>query len=122
MKRLVLFTLAMICCLLSAHAQQYQSVDNEEFAKIVKQKKTQLIDVRTAQEYESGHIAGALNMDILKPEFEAQASQLKKKHPVALYCRSGKRSKKAAEKLSSMGYKVYELNTGIAKWPGKTEK
>ena len=64
-----------------------------------------------------GHIPGAVNINVLDDSFAAMAdSTLQKERPVALYCRSGKRSKKAAEILSKRGYKVYELDKGFNAW------
>ena len=82
-----------------------------------------LLDVRTAEEYREGHIPGSININVLDDQFETVAdSLLQKGRPVALYCRSGKRSKKAAKLLSQKGYEVYELQTGFQGWQqaGKT--
>ena len=78
------------------------------------------MDVRTLAEYSEGHIPGSLNINVLDKQFEAVAdSLLQKGRPVALYCRSGKRSKKAARLLSDKGYKVYELDKGFQAWQQK---
>ena len=62
-------------------------------------------------------IAGSLNVNVLDEQFAAMAdSLLDKNQPVALYCRSGKRSKKAAEILGKAGYQVYELASGFNGW------
>ena len=67
-----------------------------------------------------------ININVLDEQFAAIAdSTLQKDKPIALYCRSGKRSKKAAAILSRKGYKVYELNTGFIGWKAagkETEK
>ena len=90
----------------------FQSVPAEEFAKLIASP-----DVRTLAEYSDGHIPGSLNINVLDKQFEAVAdSLLQKDRPVALYCRSGKRSKKAARLLSDKGYKVYELEDGFQSW------
>lgn len=122
MKKIAFFVFVMFCFVLSGFSQQFQSLNNDEFAKLIKQKKVQIVDVRTEKEFMGGHLHKAINIDVNKTDFEAQLSLLKKKNPVAVYCRSGKRSKKAAEKMSALGYKVYELNTGIVSWPGEIEK
>lgn len=68
-------------------------------------------------EYSEGHIPGTININVLDDSFAAMAdSTLQKDKPVALYCRSGKRSKKAAVILSEKGYKVYELDKGFNAW------
>ena len=95
----------------------FQSVPAEEFAKLITSPEVQRVDVRTLAEYSDGHIPGSLNINVLDKQFEAVAdSLLQKDRPVALYCRSGKRSKKAARLLSDKGYKVYELEDGFQSW------
>lgn len=77
-----------------------------------------VVDVRTAQEYSEGFIDTAINIDVNKPDFQEQVLQtLPKDKTIAVYCRSGKRSKKAAEILVRNGYKhVVELNVGYKGW------
>ena len=73
--------------------------------------------VRTDEEYAEGHIAGAMNIDVLQPDFEQKSKAvLPKNKTIALYCRSGKRSKKAARILSELHYKVVELDGGYMEW------
>ena len=58
-----------------------------------------------------------ININVLDDSFAVMAdSTLQKDKSVALYCRSGKRSKKAAAILSEKGYKVYELDKGFNAW------
>ena len=70
-----------------------------------------------SEEYAEGHIAGAMNIDVLQPDFEQKSKAvLPKNKTIALYCRSGKRSKKAARILSELHYKVVELDGGYMEW------
>lgn len=95
-------------------------MDNAAFAKAISKKKVQLVDVRSKSEYEEGHIRRALNIDINNKSFAKIAEEkLNKKKPVAVYCRSGKRSKRAAVVLSEKGFTVYELDNGIKGWNGE---
>ncbi|MEG1564686.1 MAG: rhodanese-like domain-containing protein [Bacteroides sp.] len=97
----------------------YVTLPIEEFAVLIEDQEVQRLDVRTTAEYTEGHIPGALNLNVLDHSFAAMAdSILEKKAPVALYCRSGKRSKKAAALLSAKGYRVYELESGFNGWTG----
>lgn len=102
-----------------AQNAQYTSLSNQEFAKVIKQKKVQLVDVRSFSEYNSGHLNKAINIDVNCKDFDNRIEKLNKKKPVAVYCRSGRRSKIAAQKLSSKGFKVYELDKGIQQWDGE---
>jgi rhodanese-related sulfurtransferase len=88
-----------------------------DFGKTIKGKKVQLVDVRTPEEFAEGNIQGAANMDVKNENFRSQVAKLDKKRPVAVYCRSGKRSMTAANILSEMGFKkIYNLDGGFLAW------
>lgn len=98
---------------------KFISQTNEEFKKLISDKTVQLLDVRTAEEYKQGHIPGAENVDVTSNEFVNRLRSLDIKRPVAVYCRSGARSKTAATKLAAKGFKVYELDKGFMNWDGQ---
>lgn len=76
----------------------------------------QLIDVRTAREYELGIIENAIHIDVLKENFKEQVvANVKKDQPVFVYCKVGGRSARAADILVAMGYQeVYDLKGGYS--------
>lgn len=79
--------------------------------------KVQLIDVRTQQEYSTGHIAGSLNWDIENGDFKSNLSSLDKNRPVLVYCAVGGRSATAARTLQEAGFmQVLDLKGGIKAW------
>lgn len=95
----------------------FKTLPVEEFASFIQDKEVQRVDVRTLIEYSEGHIPESININVMDDSFAAIAdSTLQKEKSVALYCRSGKRSQKAAAILSSKGYRVYELDKGINAW------
>ena len=96
----------------------FKSLSADEFATLIADPAVQRLDVRTVAEYSEGHIPGSININVLneKDFAEVADSLLQKEHPVALYCRSGKRSKRVAIILSKKGYKVFELSTGFQGW------
>jgi rhodanese-related sulfurtransferase len=97
-------------------------MNNADFAKLIKKKSVQLVDVRSEREYTKGHIKGAINIEYSSKGFSRKLAELNKRKPVAVYCMSGKRSKSAAKKLLEMGFKkVYELDQGFSKWDGPKE-
>lgn len=97
--------------------EDFESVSADEFATLIADSDIQRLDVRTVAEYSEEHIPGSININVLDEQFAAIAdSTLQKDKPIALYCRSGKRSKKAAAILSRKGYKVYELDKGFIGW------
>ena len=100
----------------TAQSSKFVTVDVEEFAKVIADTAVVRLDVRTPQEYAEGHIEGAINIDVLSDGFVAEASKLPADRTIALYCRSGNRSKKAAAILADKGYKVIELATGYKGW------
>lgn len=98
---------------------RFESMTNAEFATIIADTTVQLVDVRTPAEFAAGHIPTAKNIDVRGENFDKEADrQLDKSRPVALYCRSGARSKVAARALAAKGYRVYELNKGFMNWNG----
>lgn len=77
----------------------------------------QLIDVRTLQEYESGHLAGALNWDIENGDFKRNLPSLDQDKQVLVYCAVGGRSATAANMLKDAGFsQVMDLKGGIKAW------
>ena len=97
----------------------FKSVGNAAFAEIIADTTVQLVDVRTVAEYAAGHIPGAVNIDVRGENFDHRAqATLDKSRPVAVYCRSGARSKVAARALAAKGYRIFELNKGFMNWNG----
>jgi rhodanese-related sulfurtransferase len=76
-----------------------------------------IIDVRTPEEFESGHIEGAININVFDKTFTTKLSKLDKSIPIFMYCKSGGRSFSAAKKASNLGFeKIYDLQGGIINW------
>jgi rhodanese-related sulfurtransferase len=122
MKRfLITLLLALPFALCSAQKTANVSVE-QAVEMIAKTKKLQIVDVRTPAEFKTGHIKGAVNIDFRDAEFEKKIKkQLKRKRPVLLYCRSGRRSLNAMNKMSTLKFKeVYNMEGGIIVW-GKTQ-
>ena len=115
-----------LLCLMSflgCKATDFRSVDAETFAKVIEDTTVVRLDVRTANEYAQGHIPNALLIDVTQADFMQKAEKLfPKDKTIALYCRSGRRSKNAAMQLAQHGYQVVELNTGFNSWKGKVEQ
>jgi rhodanese-related sulfurtransferase len=92
-------------------------VTAEEMSAILELEDVQLVDVRTPKEHDSLRIENSQNIDFNSPTFESDITKLDKTKPVMLYCKTGRRSAKCAEKLIDAGFeKVYELEGGISKW------
>ena len=120
MKRL-LFTLIMGFSFFGLWGQtnKFKTVDAMEFAEYIEDTaNVTVLDVRTPAEHAEGHIPGThFNIDVLEENYtETALKTLSKDKPVALYCRSGNRSKNAARILVEYGYQVLELGTGFRGW------
>jgi rhodanese-related sulfurtransferase len=78
-----------------------------------------IVDVRTPEEYQSGHLVNATLINYYDSDFKEQISKLDKSKPVYVYCKAGVRSAKAANILRESGFKeVYDLQGGFDAWSG----
>lgn len=88
-----------------------------EFEKMSSKKKNMVIDVRTPEEVAEGHLPSALNINFLGENFSQEIQALNKNKTYLLYCRSGSRTRKAADQMQKAGFKkVYMLEGGITAW------
>lgn len=126
-----LFYLVPIVCILafivfscrSRANDKFQNLSTNDFKHLIEKTNVQLVDVRTATEYNEGHIPESVNIDVLGKQFIDSATQLlDKSQPVAVYCRSGRRSRNAARQLTKKGYTVYNLDKGFEEWKEREEK
>ncbi len=109
-----LFVLLMAC---NSGAQGAKEVSVDEFEKGLTQPNSQLLDVRTAGEYRSGHLKGSLQANWNdQKEFTERTASLDKAKTVYIYCLSGGRSSAAAAKLRGEGYTVIEMAGGMTAW------
>ena len=126
-KRLLPFILSLMllssCTASGGSANSYRQISMDEAVKMMKNEKNYIIlDVRRPDEYAKGHIPGAINV----PNEEigtAEISELPDKSQLILvYCRSGRRSKEASEKLVKLGYTNIVEFGGIQDYEGEIEK
>lgn len=104
-------------------AVTYISVSGKEAKQIMEKEKNYIIlDVRTKEEFDAGHIPGA----VLIPDYEIQQRAQKeltdKNQLILVYCRSGRRSKLASQSLADMGYTNVVEFGGINDWEYETER
>jgi len=97
---------------------EYKNLSSAQFEELIKSPNVQLVDVRTLAEHMEGHIPGSLNINVKDEEgFPTAVDELlDKEKEVAVYCRSGRRSRTAADLLVKKGFKVYNLDKGILNW------
>lgn len=121
MKKSILIIMSIFSSIFGLNAQQLDGVEILEpnaYKNAVSNNSVQLIDVRTTREYNSGHIADAINVDVSnRKNFQHYFEKLDRETPVYLYCRSGSRSQSAAMLLVQLGFKtVYDLKGGYLNW------
>ena len=127
MKRSIVVTMAIVLCamvLLGGCGENgYQQISQDEAKEMMDTQEVVILDVREQDEFDSGHIAGAVLLPVGSISEATAAEVIPKKDSVVLvYCRSGNRSKTASEKLVELGYtKVYEFG-GINTWPYEIEE
>lgn len=102
----------------TASAGQVVQIDSAQAAALLDtDREVLVVDVRTLEEYRSGHLVGAQHIDASDPDmWEFRTSALDKDQPTVVYCQSGRRSAEAAQRLVDAGFtEVYDLG-GIQDW------
>jgi thioredoxin 1 len=102
----------------TAAEEQYELLEATAFQqKISDSPDAVVVDVRTAEEFAEGHIAGAVSIDWNAGEFDAEAAELDRSKPVFVYCLAGGRSAAAVERMKELGFKnITELRGGMLQW------
>lgn len=110
--------IAVFCLFQTVAAQKVTEVDSKQVNKML-QKDTSLVvlDVRTADEFNQGHIRGAKNIDILKPEAYSELDKLDHNAKYIVHCRTHKRSDIAVDYMTKHGFKhIYQMKDGSSGW------
>ena len=117
MKRIITSFLALLGLATACSQQGFTNADVNGFASMIANPDVVLLDVRTADEYNDGHLPNALNIDVRQDGFVEEAkATLPTDKTIAVYCRTGKRSANAAGLLAKEGFKVVNLLGGITAW------
>lgn len=114
---LLVFVLLLTAC---AQAASYEQITQEEAKQIMDTTNGYiLLDTRTQEEYDQSHIPGALLIPHTEIAERAEEELPDKDQVILVYCRSGNRSKQAAQKLADQGYTNIAEFGGINSWPGE---
>ena len=115
--------IALLACIAAKLAAQAPNLAVEPFRRLISDPEVILLDVRTPAEFAAGHIRGTdFNIDVQQEGFVQQVQrQIPKDKEIAVYCRSGRRSRNAAEALVAAGYKVTNLDAGFLSWSENLE-
>ena len=114
-----IFSLLVIILLLTACGEKaYETITTNTALDLI-DKGAIVIDVRTVDEFSTGHITNAVNI----PLDQIETVGYDKNSTIIVYCQSGVRSKEAVEKLAKMGYtSLYNLDGGLINWGGDLEE
>lgn len=79
-----------------------------------------ILDVRTPEEFAEGHLSGAVNVNLMAPDFESRLGALDRGKSYLVYCRTGNRSAKAIQAMDRLGFRsAYHMFEGIVGWQKK---
>lgn len=119
----VLFGLSYIVTKTPQHLQapnsalMFETVNSSTFEKQNSEQQRVILDVRTPEEFATGHLPGAKNIDFYSTQFQTTIASLDKNTPYSLYCRSGNRSGQTLELMRSLGFtNVLDLEGGVLSW------
>ena len=128
MKKILILALSLFLagCMVTKTSEtsgSYKTISSKEAQQMIEDNKDALIlDVRTAAEYESGHIPNAVNLSNEDIQAGKVDSLKDKSQLIMVYCRSGNRSRQAAQKLAELGYTNVVDFGGIQSLQGDIEK
>ncbi len=119
---LLIFITASITACSTNKIDGIYRLNNAQFERKLSKQGFVLLDVRTPAEFDSAHIPGAININVLDSiQFLASIAKQPLQKKYLIYCRSGKRSMVAARQMRQMGFtKLKELERGFQKWEGTT--
>jgi rhodanese-related sulfurtransferase len=125
LKKILLFMMMLTLTSGMMYAQEgkdRQIIKEKKFSRLMKKENTVVVDVRTTEEFSSGHIPGALHMNVQQENFTELIQTLDPSKKYLLYCKSGKRSAKATTILKENGFNnVHHLKGGMQQYKGKVE-
>ena len=128
MRKLIVILLAVVLLTACGNKNEnnqeaaYMNITAEEAKQIMDTETGYIIlDVRTQEEYDESHIPGAIVIPNTEIETRAEQELTDKGQMILVYCRSGRRSKQAAEILVTLGYTNIKEFGGIIDWPYEVE-
>jgi len=117
MKLMQFFTFLGLSLLSASTMGQVKTVTPQQMNMDAKKVKASFLDVRTPQEWNKGHIQGAIHLDLFNDNFESELKKLDKNKVYYVYCAIGGRSAEAGEMMIKMGFKnVYNMKGGFNAW------
>jgi|UniRef100_UPI00404B165E rhodanese-related sulfurtransferase len=117
MKKLLAVLAASTFFLTGCGAEATDNLGAQDFQAKTQEAGVVTLDVRTPDEFAGGHLVNALNIDVEGATFDSELSKLDKDATYAVYCRSGRRSSVAIDRMKDAGFtNVVNMNAGILEW------
>ena len=117
MKKLLAVLAASAFLLTGCGSEAGANLGAEDFQAKTQESGVITLDVRTPGEFVAGHLVNAINIDVEGMQFDSEISKLDKNATYAVYCRSGRRSLVAVERMKEAGFtNLVNLNAGIQEW------
>jgi rhodanese-related sulfurtransferase len=114
-KHFLIILLVAILTACGISSEGYRNVSSEEAKQLIDNKEVVVLDVRTSEEYQEGHIPNAILLPL--QELEIKLNDLDKEETYIVVCRSGNRSTKASEILTSNSFaNIYNMTGGMNSW------
>ena len=118
---LIIGVILMAGCTAEAPALIIEDVTAQEASTLIQDNLDNpnfvIVDVRTPEEYDEGHVEKAINIDFRSENFRNEIDKLKKDKTYLIYCRSGRRSADALNIMKELDFtRIYHMNGGILEW------
>lgn len=96
---------------------KHEHIKTDEFKKMMEEGGYELLDLRTPEEFDNGHIEGAKNIDFKHPDFNSMLEELEKDKKYLLYCRTGNKSGQTLDLMKEREFEeAYNMIGGIVEW------
>lgn len=117
MKKLIAVLATSIFLLTGCGSEASTNLGAQDFQAKTQEAGVITLDVRTPGEFVAGHLVNAINIDVEGMQFDSEISKLDKNATYAVYCRSGRRSQVAIDRMKSAGFaNLFNLNAGVQEW------
>lgn len=117
MKKLISAVAVSVFFLTGCGGSETTSLGAQDFQAKAQEAGVITLDVRTPGEFMSGHLENAINIDVEAMNFDSEIAKLNKSATYAVYCRSGRRSQIAVDRMKEAGFtKLFNLNAGVEDW------
>ncbi|MBB6176895.1 rhodanese-related sulfurtransferase [Anoxybacillus tengchongensis] len=121
MRKWFSFLLTFLFIVSGCAQDRYTNISVDEAAQMMQKEDVVVLDVRTEEEYASGHIPGAILLPL--QQLPDRMNELNKNKTYIIVCRSGNRSAQASELLVKEGFtNIYNMTGGMNEWKGEVEK